>query len=83
MTAQKRIGSKVIIDSSVSLVSEEGKPTLVALVMELLLADGILGDQEQEVAEYLSESLRWESTLAHRIVEVMLIKNKGNVVIVD
>jgi len=83
MTAQKQIGSKVVIDSSASLIGEDGKPTLVALVMELLLADGILGDQEQEIAEYLSASLNLESTLAHEIVEVMVIKNKGNVVIVD
>lgn len=81
LTAQKQIGSKVVIDSSTSLISEDGKPTLFALVMELLLADGILGDQEQEIAEYLSESLQLESTLARNIVEVMLIKNKGNVVI--
>ncbi|HLP55281.1 MAG TPA: tellurite resistance TerB family protein [Fluviicola sp.] len=82
MTAQKQIGSKAVIDSSTSLISDDGKPTLFALIMELLLADGILGDQEREIVEYLSESLKLESSLAQKIVEVMLIKNKGNVVIV-
>jgi uncharacterized tellurite resistance protein B-like protein len=81
MIAQKQIGSKLVIDSSTSLITDDDKPTLFALVMELLLADGILGDQEQEIVEYLSESLKLESTFAHKIVEVMLIKNKGNVVI--
>lgn len=81
MTAQKQIGSKAVIDSSTSLIGEDGKPTLFTLVMELLLADGILGDQEQEIVEYLSESLKLESALAQKVVEVMLIKNKGNVII--
>jgi hypothetical protein len=83
MIAQKQIGSKLVIDSSTSLIGDDSKPTLFALVMELLLADGILGDQEKEIVHYLSESLKLDSTLAHKIVEVMLIKNKGNVVIVD
>jgi uncharacterized tellurite resistance protein B-like protein len=54
---------------------------LFALVIELLLADGFLGEKEKEILEYLTDLLKIESELAQKIVEVMLIKNKGNVII--
>ena len=81
MIAHKQIGSKALIDSSVSLIQENNKPTVFALIMELLLADGILGDKEKEILEYLTESLKLASDMAQKIVEVMLIKNNGNIVI--
>jgi uncharacterized tellurite resistance protein B-like protein len=51
MTAHKQIGSKSLIDSSVSKISDNNKPIVFALVMELLLTDGILGAEEKEIAE--------------------------------
>lgn len=82
MVTHKQVGSKAIIDSSVSKVSADNKPTLFAMIMELLLADGILADKEKEIAEYLSTSLQLDSNTAQKIIEVMLIKNKDNMVIV-
>ncbi|WP_343635524.1 TerB family tellurite resistance protein [Fluviicola sp.] len=82
MLAQKQIGSKEVIDSSVSLIKDESKPTLFALVMEILLADGVLGSDEQEIAEYLTNALNLNPETAQKIVEVMLIKNQGNFVVV-
>ena len=81
MVAQNKIGSKAIIDSSISLILNEDKPTLFCLVMELLLADGHLGDKEKEIAEYLTSLLELDISVATSIVEVMLIKNKGNVIL--
>lgn len=81
LIAHKQIGSKSLIDSSISLIKDADKPTIFALVMELLLADGILGEKEKEILEYLTDLLKIESELAQKIVEVMLIKNKGNVII--
>jgi uncharacterized tellurite resistance protein B-like protein len=83
MRAQKQIGSKEVIDRSVSSIKEESKPTLFALVMEILLADGILGSDEQEIAEYLTNALSLNQEIAQKIVEVMLIKNQGNIVLAD
>ena len=51
--------------------------------MEILLADGILGDNEKKIAEYLSHSLELNDELAKKIVEVLLIKNSGNFIIVN
>jgi hypothetical protein len=75
------VGSKVIIDSSVSVIPAEDKPTLFAMVMELLLADGVLGPNEQEIAAYLAEKLPLDLGLTQKIVDVILIKNKGNVIL--
>jgi uncharacterized tellurite resistance protein B-like protein len=81
--AHKQIGSKALIDSSASMISEQNKATLFALVMELLLADGILESKEKEIIEYLSTALNLQSDIAQKIVEVMLIKNYGNIVIIN
>lgn len=83
MLAHKQIGSKTLIDSSVSIIQESNKPTLFTLIMELLLADGIIGKKEKEIAEYLTDALHLDTDTAKRIVEVMLIRNAGNFVIVN
>ncbi len=83
MLAHKQLGSKILIDSSVSAIQESNKPTLFTLTMELLLADGILGEKEKEIAEYLTEALALNPETARKIVEVMLIRNSGNFVIVN
>lgn len=82
MLVHKKIGSQGLIDASVLKVKAENRATLFAMVMDLLLSDGVLEQKEQEIAEYLSEKLTLESPLATKIVEVILIRNKDNVVIV-
>lgn len=76
-----QIGSKQLIDNSVELVAPENKPTLFALTIELVLADGILADKEIELVEYLGSALDLEPGLVKKIEDVILILNKGNVVI--
>lgn len=83
LIAHQQIGSKQLIDSSVSKVSDNSKATLFAMIMELLLSDGILGEQEKEIAEYLATALRLDETTSQKIVEVMVIRNIGNVVVAD
>ena len=83
MKAHNLAGSRSMIDNSVSLIDETNRPTLFALTMEILLADGILGDNEMKIAEYLSTALNLEHDLAKKIVDVMLIKNNGNFIIVN
>jgi hypothetical protein len=79
--AHKDHGSKHLIDSSAGLIKEENKPTLFALIMELLLSDGIMGTAEKEIVEYLSSAMKLDESLSEKIVEVMMIKNKGNTII--
>ncbi len=81
MTRQLQLGSKELIDRSVDKVAPENKPTLFALIVELLLADGILADKEKEITDYLASALDLEEELAKNIIQVILIKNKGNVIL--
>ncbi len=81
MTRQLQLGSKELIDRSVDKVAAENKPTLFALIVELLLADGILADKEKEITDYLASALDLEENIATKIIEVILIKNKGNVIL--
>ena len=83
MIAYKQLGSKGLIDSGVSKISDENKPTLFAITLDLLLSDGVLRDKEKEIIEYLSSALNIEEILAQNITKVLLIKNKGNVIIKD
>lgn len=83
MKAHNLAGSRSMIDNSVPMVDSANSPTVFALTMEILLADGILGENEMKIAEYLSTALKLEDDLAKKIVDVMLIKNAGNFVIVN
>jgi uncharacterized tellurite resistance protein B-like protein len=81
MKFHKQIGSKGLIDNCAAKVSADNKATLFALIVELLLADGILAEKEKEIIDYLSTALSIDSELAYKIVEVILIKMKGNIVL--
>ncbi|WP_026461572.1 tellurite resistance TerB family protein [Adhaeribacter aquaticus] len=78
MLAHTQIGSKQLIDNSVDFISPEYKATLFALIIELVLADGRIDEKERELIKYLYSALDMEVDLANKIVEVILIKNKGN-----
>jgi uncharacterized tellurite resistance protein B-like protein len=74
----KRIGGKAMIDACAPHVSADYRETLLAIVCELILADGVIDKEEKVLAEYITEKLEIPSENAMKIVEVMLIKNKGN-----
>lgn len=76
--AQHKIGGAGIIDACVPFIKEEEKATIFCLSVELVLADGILDEDEEKLIEYIAEKLQIDETLVDRIVEVMLIRNKGN-----
>jgi uncharacterized tellurite resistance protein B-like protein len=82
MKAQRQGGSKTLIDNSIAKIPAANRPVLFAVVMDLLLADGLLGDKEKEIAEYLAGVLELNMPTAEKIIEVMLIRNTGNLVII-
>lgn len=77
------IGSKELISKSAPLVSHENRHTLFTIIIRLILADGKIEDQEKEIADYIKEVLKIEDELAEKIIEVVLIMNKFEVVIAD
>lgn len=72
LLAHARIGSKQLIDNSVEYISAERKYDLFALTIELVLADGVLANKEEELISYISSALDLEEKTAKRIVDKRL-----------
>ncbi|HKO82270.1 MAG TPA: tellurite resistance TerB family protein [Chitinophagaceae bacterium] len=83
MYAKNEFGAQHIIDQSAPLIKEEDRPTVLALVTELVLSDGILTEKEKELIEYVTLKLNIDEALASKIIEVTLIKNRDNRVLVN
>jgi uncharacterized tellurite resistance protein B-like protein len=81
--SQRTLGSRSIIETSAPWIDSKFAPTLFCMIMDLALSDGILDEKEKEIAEFLSSALKLDEELASKIVEVMLIKNEGNIFIMD
>jgi hypothetical protein len=75
--AHARIGSKQLIDISVEKMAPENKPALFAACIELLLADGILADKEEELIRYLYSALDLEAEAAQKIIDGIVDQDKG------
>lgn len=73
-----KIGSMGLIDNSVDKIAVENRATLFAQTIQLLLADCVVTDKEKELMHYLYSALDMDPELANKIVDVILILNKGN-----
>lgn len=83
-----------VMTRAVTLISEQGLPavlgacakaipaelhaTTFALALDLVLADGRLGDRENAVVDKLQSALQIDADLARRVVDVLLIKNRAS-----
>ncbi len=74
--AHAKVGSKVLIDNSVELVSPENRPTLFAHTIQLVLSDCVVTEKEEELIQYLYSALEMDEKKAQEIVRVILILNK-------
>ncbi|RDV14488.1 TerB family tellurite resistance protein [Pontibacter diazotrophicus] len=78
LLAHARIGSKQLIDNSVEYISAERKYDLFALTIELVLADGVLANKEEELISYISSALDLDEETARKIVDKRLQDYKNN-----
>ena len=60
-------------------VIKEDKETAFALALEIVLSDGLLGEEEKNIIEVLSKQLKIDTGMASKIIEVIFLKNKGNI----
>jgi uncharacterized tellurite resistance protein B-like protein len=60
-------------------VIKEDKETVFALALEIVLSDGLLGEEEKNIIEVLSKQLKIDTGMASKIIEVIFLKNKGNI----
>ena len=72
MLAHRVVGGKMLVDASIPFISQNHKALLFSLIMELLLADGILTETEKEIAAYLTHTLPLETASAQKIVNDIL-----------
>ena len=73
------LGQLKYISLCSDLIKDEDKETLFALSLEVLLADGILEKEEKNIIEVLSKQLKLREGMTSKIVEVIFLKNKGNI----
>jgi uncharacterized tellurite resistance protein B-like protein len=76
---KEQLGQLTFISACCEQIKEEDKNMLFALALEVLLADGILEKEEKNLIEIITSSLKIDSKLSSKIIEVIFLKNKGNV----
>ncbi len=81
ITTYKKLGVEGLVDACSPYIKEEDKPTLFSMAVELVLSDGLLEIGERKIIEHLANTLMIDKILVVKIIEVMLIRNKGNVIL--
>ena len=72
---------KEIIRQAARLVKQEQAPTLFCIITDILLTKGYLTHQEENLLDYISVMLTLDSKTANTILDVLLLKNKGNYIV--
>lgn len=70
--------SKALIDTALPSIADDNKGTLFSLVIDIILFDGVLKKEEEEIIDYIAAGLNLDKQTSAKILEVMQIKNKGN-----
>ncbi|MFV5691975.1 hypothetical protein ACM55K_08125 [Flavobacterium sp. LT1R49] len=73
------LGQLKYIAACCELINEADKETVFALALEILLSDGLLGEEEKNVIEVLSNQLKIDTGMTSKMIEVIFLKNKGNI----
>ena len=66
-----------LLQAAITKISPEQKEPLFATLVDMVLTDGVVNLKEQQILEKLQESLSINNDLATKIIEVLLIKNRG------
>lgn len=69
---------KEIIRQAAKRVNQDHAPTLFCIITDILLTKGYLTRQEENLLDYISVMLSLDTKTSNTILEVLLIKNKGN-----
>jgi uncharacterized tellurite resistance protein B-like protein len=83
IAAKQAIGENKLLELAAPMISEQNKATLLTVSVDLVMADGVLGRQEETIIEKIIDKLGIDQALAERIIEVITYKNKYGKVIVD
>ena len=67
-------GAQPLINGAIELISQKYRPQLFCLCAELVLADGIVKNEEEKILEYAAKAANISEDLAKKIVEVTIIR---------
>jgi uncharacterized tellurite resistance protein B-like protein len=67
-------GGQALINGALQLIPQKLRPQLFCLCAELVLADGIVHEEEEKILEYLAKSANIPNELAQKILEVTRIR---------
>ncbi|MBI2194750.1 MAG: tellurite resistance TerB family protein [Planctomycetes bacterium] len=73
----KRKGLDALVDEAAKVLKPELRATAFAVASDLIFADGHVEKEEKDLMEKLQKVLSIEPVLAEKIVEVMVVKNRG------
>jgi hypothetical protein len=67
-------GAQALINGALELIQQKYRPQLFCLCAELVLADGVVHEEEEKILQYLAQSANISDDLAKKIIEVTLIR---------
>ncbi len=73
----QREGLGTLLQTAIASLPHELNETAFAVATDLILADGEVTREEENLLNALYEALNISESTAHKIIDVMLIKNKG------
>ena len=73
----QRQGAEVLFNAALATLPDELKETVFAVTTDIALADGEISKEEEHLLNDLYSALDLSEEIALKIIDVMLIKNKG------
>jgi uncharacterized tellurite resistance protein B-like protein len=73
----RRQGADALFNGAKGSLPFELRESAFAVATDLILADGVVTEQEQDFLNQLYRALEINETMALKIVEVMMLKNRG------
>lgn len=73
----QRQGVQVLFNAALTMLPDELKETVFAVTTDIALADGEISQEEEQLLNDLYSALGLSEEMALKIIDVMLIKNKG------
>ena len=69
-------GSAAVIDAGAAAITDKTRLALFINCVDIILSDGQVTKQEEEILDYLKSKLGVDDAFASNVVNVLLIKNK-------
>lgn len=79
MVIHKKIGSQRLIEMATPLIQAENRITVFLMILDVMFVDGVVEDEEEQIIDFVSKKYGILESRAQDMVDIMLLRNKGNV----